>query len=111
MERLKKAGWEPVEGDFNAGKASWYDNNDLAKDNVAAVMGIRRTNDKKGGVRLYWKADEGAFVSNAASTFGTGQLALAGIGGLIIGILGSSLVLLPRRRKEKTAENKAETTA
>ncbi len=67
-------------------------------------------NNKKGGVRLYWKADEGAFAGNAASTFGTGQLALAGIGGLIIGILGSSLVLLPRRRKEKTAENKAETT-
>ncbi len=36
-EWLRDNGWEPVSGDFNAGKASAYD------DNVAAVMGIRRT--------------------------------------------------------------------
>ncbi len=34
---LRDKGWEPVPGDFNAGKASAFDNN------VAAVMGIRRT--------------------------------------------------------------------
>ena len=44
---LEKNGWEPVKGDFNAGKASFFDNNKIQDQNVAAVMGIHRTDDKK----------------------------------------------------------------
>ena len=42
---LRKHKWEPLNGDadFNAGKASFFDNNKLQDQNVAAVMGIRRT--------------------------------------------------------------------
>ncbi|MBQ6354508.1 MAG: hypothetical protein IJJ07_06160 [Lachnospiraceae bacterium] len=43
---LKDNGWEPVKGDFNAGKASFFDDNKLQDQNVAAVMGIKRTDDK-----------------------------------------------------------------
>ena len=42
---LRANGWEPVEGDFNAGKASFFDDNALQDQNVAAVMGIKRTDD------------------------------------------------------------------
>ena len=42
---LTNNGWEPVEGDFNAGKASFFDDNTLQDQNVAAVMGIKRTNE------------------------------------------------------------------
>ena len=45
-EWLDKHGWEPVAGDFNAGKASFWDDNTVQDQNVAAVMGIKRTNDK-----------------------------------------------------------------
>ena len=41
---LTSHGWEPVPGDFNAGKVSGLD------DDVAAVMGIKRTNDPKDAV-------------------------------------------------------------
>ena len=37
----------------------------------------------------------------AASAFSGGQMALAGIGGLILGILGSTLVLNRKRRKDE----------
>ena len=43
MEWLQKNGWEPVKGDFNAGKASFFDDNKIQDQNVAAVMGIKRT--------------------------------------------------------------------
>ena len=57
-------------------------------------------NDKK-GVRLYWDVDEGAFATETASAFGAGQLALAGIGGLILGIAATTLVLTKKRRKDE----------
>ncbi len=44
-EWLKKNGWEPVKGDFNAGKASFFDDNAIQDQNVAAVMGIKRTDE------------------------------------------------------------------
>ena len=47
---LKDNGWEPVEGDFNAGKASFFDDNELQDQNVAAVMGIKRTDEKNQAV-------------------------------------------------------------
>ena len=57
-------------------------------------------NDKK-GVYFFWDVDEGAFAAETASGFSGGSLALAGIGGLILGIAGSTAVWLPKRRKEK----------
>ena len=46
-EWLQKNGWEPIKGDFNAGKASFFDDNKIQDQNVAAVMGIKRTDDKE----------------------------------------------------------------
>ena len=51
------------------------------------------------GMFLYWKGDEAAFT---ASSFGTGgYIALSGIGGLALGILGATFVLLPKKKKEQ----------
>ena len=47
---LTDNGWEPVKGDFNAGKASFWDDNKLQDQNVAAVMGIKRTDDKNNAI-------------------------------------------------------------
>ena len=60
-------------------------------------------NNGRKGVRLYWGEDEGAFAATTASAFGAGQMALAGIGGLILGIAGATLVLKKKRRKEDEA--------
>ena len=57
-------------------------------------------NDKK-GVYFFWDADTNAFAADAASAFSGGQLALAGIGGLILGIAGATLVLNKKRRKDE----------
>ena len=55
---------------------------------------------------LYWKSDENALTaSTTASAFNAGYLALAGIGGLALGILGTALVMTKgRKKKEDTAE-------
>lgn len=62
-------------------------------------------NNKKHGVYLFWDADENAFADSTstttASTFTGGHIAIAGAGGLIIGILVSTLVLFPRRKKKE----------
>jgi len=58
-------------------------------------------NDSDRGLFLYWKGDENALT---ASTFSAGNLALAGIGGLALGILGTTLVMLPKLRKKKEEE-------
>ena len=58
-------------------------------------------NNKKDGVYFFWGEDEGAFDQAAASAFGRGHLALAGLGGLILGIAGATLVLNKKRRKEE----------
>ena len=47
---LTKNGWEPVKGDFNAGKASFFDDNKIQDQNVAAVMGIKRTDDEDNAI-------------------------------------------------------------
>ena len=54
-------------------------------------------NNDKNGVYLYWKSDKEAYT---ASSFSKGYVALAGIGGLIAGILGTTFALYPRRKKE-----------
>ena len=57
-------------------------------------------NDKK-GVYFFWDADENAFAQAAASAFSGGQIALAGFGGLILGIAGATLVLTRKRREDE----------
>ena len=55
------------------------------------------------GMYLYWKGDTAAFT---ASTFGTGgTIAVSAIGGLIVGILGATAVLLPKKKKEQENES------
>ncbi|MBQ6354507.1 MAG: hypothetical protein IJJ07_06155 [Lachnospiraceae bacterium] len=61
-------------------------------------------NNAKKGVYFFWDVDEGAFAAETASAFSGGQLALAGIAGLILGIGGSTLVMRPRRKKEESEE-------
>ena len=50
------------------------------------------------GMYLFWKSDESAYT---ASTFSQGYLALVGIGGLALGIFGTSLVMTTKRKKQK----------
>ncbi len=57
-------------------------------------------NNKKGGVYFFWDADQNAYAGTAATAFTPGQLALAGIGGLFLGIIGGALVCRPRRRRD-----------
>jgi len=68
-------------------------------------------NDKK-GVYFFWDEDTSAYASgDTASTFSGGILALAGLGGLIAGVAGSSAIFAGRRRKEKEPAAQTETTA
>ena len=81
--------------------------------------------DDNNGMYLFWKGDETAFAQTTstgadtantsaesastatASTFNAGFIALAGIGGLVIGILGATAVMFPmmkKKRKEESAE-------
>lgn len=64
--------------------------------------------DKNGktGMYLYWRGDENAFkeASVTGSVFNGGYFALAGIGGLALGILGTTLVMLPKLKKRKEEE-------
>ena len=81
--------------------------------------------DDNKGMYLFWKGDETAFAQTTstgadtantsaesastatASTFNAGFIALAGIGGLVIGILGATAVMFPmmkKKRKEESAE-------
>lgn len=64
--------------------------------------------DKNGktGMYLYWRGDENAFkeASVTGSVFSGGYFALAGIGGLALGILGTTLVMLPKLKKRKEEE-------
>ena len=61
-------------------------------------------NNKKNGIRLYWGEDKGAFAVTTASAFGAGQLALAAIGGLLLGILGTTIAFRSKRRKKEEPE-------
>jgi hypothetical protein len=61
--------------------------------------------DKKGGIYFFWDEDTKAFASGTASTFSTGQLALTGIGGLALGIVGATVVMMLKgKRKEEKPE-------
>ena len=56
-------------------------------------------NNKKKGVYFFWDVDEKAFDSGAASSFAGGTAALAGAAGLLIGIIGTYIVM--RKKKEE----------
>ncbi len=51
------------------------------------------------GIYMFWKTDANAYT---ASTFNYGYLALAAIGGLAVGIVGTTGVILPKRKKENS---------
>lgn len=68
-----------------------------------------------GGMYLYWQGDEMEFAeststaatapetpSSTAFAFNSGFLALAGIGGLVIGILGITIVMFPMIKKKRS---------
>ena len=71
--------------------------------------------DDNNGMYLFWENDEAAFAestatgtntasgmpASSASAFNAGYLALAGIGGLALGILGTTLILMPKLKKKK----------
>ncbi len=60
-------------------------------------------NNKKGGVYFFWDGDANAYAaaSQTASAFSAGYIALAAVAGLLIGILGTTLVL--KSKKKRTA--------
>jgi len=60
-------------------------------------------NNEKGGVYFFWNSDEKATSNAVASVFTGGQLALAGVGGLVLGLLISTPLILMKRKK-KTEE-------
>ena len=54
--------------------------------------------DDHEGMYLFWKSDEKAYT---ASAFNYGYLAIAAIGGLTAGIVGTTVALYPKRKKNK----------
>ena len=57
------------------------------------------SNDKN-GVYFFWDVEEGAFAAKTASAFSGGQMAMSGAAGLMVGILGATLFLMPKRKKK-----------
>jgi hypothetical protein len=58
-------------------------------------------NNKQNGVYFFWDTDANAFTATA---FTRGQLALAGIGGLAVGILGATVVMLLTKKRKDVPE-------
>ena len=58
-------------------------------------------NNDVNGMYFFWDTDENAFT---ASAFTGSQLALAGIGGLAVGILGATAVMLLTKKKKDTPD-------
>ena len=48
---------------------------------------------------FFWDEDTGAFANETASVFTGGQMAMAGAGGILLGMLGATLFLLPASQK------------
>ena len=64
-------------------------------------------NNKKDGVYLFWDADENAPLAATASTFSAGHMALAGIGGLALGLLIAFIGGQMRKKRKGEVEEKA----
>jgi len=58
-------------------------------------------NNKKDGVYFFWDSDAAAAADATASAFSVGQMALAGAGGLVLGLLIATLVFLTKRKKKE----------
>ncbi len=59
-------------------------------------------NRDEGGLYFFWDTDTAAFATApTASAFSAGKLALSGVAGLLIGIVGTILVMGRTRKKEK----------
>ena len=58
-------------------------------------------NNKQNGVYFFWDFDANAFTATA---FTGGQLALAGVGGLVVGILGATVVTMMTRKRKDVPE-------
>ena len=67
-------------------------------------------NNKKEGVYLFWDEDTAAFPADTASAFSRGYIAMACAASLAIGILGTTLALYPKRKKERELLAQDETT-
>ena len=59
----------------------------------------------KGGIYLFWNSDAAAYTSSAFSQGGV--IAISAAGGLIVGILGATAVLLPKKKKRESASSQA----
>ncbi len=59
-------------------------------------------NNDKDGVYFFWDVDKNAYNNEklTASTFSTGHMALAGAGGLIIGVLVAVLIFISKKKKQ-----------
>ncbi len=53
------------------------------------------------GMYLYWKTEKDSSLT--ASVFGGGTIAISAVGGLALGIVGTSLFMLPKKKKEEAA--------
>ncbi len=58
-------------------------------------------NDNEGSIYFFWDSDETAYASAAASSFSAGQMAIAVVIGLAAGIIGTTILLMPRRKKQE----------
>ena len=67
-------------------------------ENPVKIDDIAYCYNENNGMYLFWKSDDAAYT---ASTFNAGYLALVGIGGLALGIFGTSLVMTAKRKKQK----------
>jgi len=58
-------------------------------------------NDSKKGVYFFWDSDANAVPAETASVFSVGQLALAGAGGVLLGLLIAFLISLSKKKKRE----------
>ena len=56
-------------------------------------------NNDKGGVYFFWNSDEISAPIAAASSFTGGQVALAGAGGIVLGLLAATMFFMTKRKK------------
>ena len=57
---------------------------------------------KENNLTVFWETDNGSIPEGGtASVFSAGKIGMIATGGIMVGILGATLVLLPRRRREE----------
>ena len=58
-------------------------------------------NNDKNGVYFFWDSDKNAETGQMASAFTGGHMAMAGAGGLVLGLLVATLIFLTKRKKKE----------